>query len=78
MLEINSYEEFAAHLGEEIGTSEWLTVDQDRINPGDRSGTGNNRYHRLVHMFVAKGLPRDDLATQLHLPEQSRDGCVRV
>lgn len=32
MLEINSYEEFAAHLGEEIGTSEWLTVDQDRIN----------------------------------------------
>ena len=32
MLEINSYEEFAAHLGEEIGTSEWLTVVQDRIN----------------------------------------------
>ena len=32
MLEINSYEEFAAYLGEEIGTSEWLTVDQDRIN----------------------------------------------
>ena len=32
MLEINSYEEFAAHLGEEIGTSEWLTVDQDRIH----------------------------------------------
>lgn len=32
MLEINSYEEFADHLGEEIGTSEWLTVDQDRIN----------------------------------------------
>ena len=32
MLEINTYEEFAAHLGEEIGTSEWLTVDQDRIN----------------------------------------------
>ena len=32
MLEINSYEEFAAHLGEEIGTSEGLTVDQDRIN----------------------------------------------
>ena len=32
MLEINSYEEFAAHLGEEIGTSEWLTVDQARLN----------------------------------------------
>ena len=32
MLIINSYEEFAAHLGEELGASEWLTVDQDRIN----------------------------------------------
>ena len=32
MLTINSYEEFASHLGEELGASEWLTVDQDRIN----------------------------------------------
>lgn len=32
MLTINSYEEFASHLGEELGTSEWLTVDQERIN----------------------------------------------
>ena len=29
---INSYNEFAAHLGQELGTSEWLTIDQDRIN----------------------------------------------
>ena len=29
---INSYDEFAAKLGEELGTSEWLQVDQDRIN----------------------------------------------
>ena len=29
---INSYEEFASHLGEVLGTSEWLQVDQDRIN----------------------------------------------
>ena len=29
---INSYEEFAAHLGEELGASDWLLVDQDRIN----------------------------------------------
>ena len=29
---INSYEEFEAHLGQEHGTSEWVTVDQDRIN----------------------------------------------
>jgi acyl dehydratase len=31
-LVINSYDEFAAHLGEELGKSEWLQVDQDRIN----------------------------------------------
>ena len=29
---INSYDEFASHLGEQLGISEWLTVDQDRIN----------------------------------------------
>ena len=31
-LVINSYDEFASHLGKELGTSEWLKVDQDRIN----------------------------------------------
>ena len=31
-LVINSYDEFAAHLGEELGASDWLQVDQERIN----------------------------------------------
>ena len=31
-LVINSYEEFAAHLGQELGVSDWLQIDQDRIN----------------------------------------------
>lgn len=31
-LVINSYDEFASHLGEELGCSDWLTVDQERIN----------------------------------------------
>ncbi len=31
-LVINSYEEFAAHLGEELGVSDWMEIDQDRIN----------------------------------------------
>lgn len=31
-LVINNYEEFASHLGEELGASEWLEVDQERIN----------------------------------------------
>jgi acyl dehydratase len=29
---INSYDEFASHLGEQLGVSDWLEVDQDRIN----------------------------------------------
>jgi acyl dehydratase len=29
---INSYDDFASHLSEELGCSEWLQVDQERIN----------------------------------------------
>ena len=50
MLEINSYEEFAAHLGEEIGTSEWLTVDQDRINQFADATLD----HQLIHVDVER------------------------
>lgn len=32
MLVINSYDEFASHLGQVLGTSEWLEVTQERIN----------------------------------------------
>ena len=32
MLIVNSYDEFASHLGEELGCSDWLTIDQERIN----------------------------------------------
>lgn len=31
-LVINSFEEFAAHEGQQLGISDWLQVDQDRIN----------------------------------------------
>ncbi len=31
-LTINSYEEFAVYSGKELGCSDWLTVDQERIN----------------------------------------------
>ncbi len=31
-LVINSYEEFESYLGKELGISEWLEIDQDRIN----------------------------------------------
>ena len=29
---INSYDEFAEYLGKELGCSDWLQIDQDRIN----------------------------------------------
>ena len=32
MLNIHSYEEFEQHLGQELGKSDWLQVDQERIN----------------------------------------------
>ena len=31
-LVINSFEEFASHEGQQLGISDWLQVDQDRIN----------------------------------------------
>ena len=31
-LVVNSYDEFASHLGEELGASAWLLVDQERID----------------------------------------------
>lgn len=32
MLTINSYEEFAQYVGQQLGISDWLEVDQKRIN----------------------------------------------
>ena len=32
MLTINSYEEFEKYLGQELGKSDWLEINQDRIN----------------------------------------------
>ncbi len=47
---INSYEEFEAHLGQELGTSEWLTVDQDRIN---KFADATND-HQWIHVDVER------------------------
>lgn len=32
MLVVSNYEEFEAHLGQELGVSEWHKIDQDQIN----------------------------------------------
>ena len=47
---INSYEEFAAHLGEELGVSEWLQIDQDRINKFADATLD----HQWIHVDVAR------------------------
>ena len=49
-LVINSYDEFAAHLGEELGKSEWLEVDQDRINLFADATLD----HQWIHVDVAR------------------------
>lgn len=45
MLEIKSYDEFAALLGKELGASEWLLVDQDRINKFAEATLDNQWIH---------------------------------
>ena len=49
-LVINSYDEFAAHLGEVLGTSEWLEVDQERIN----LFADATLVHQWIHVDVEK------------------------
>ena len=47
---INSYEEFAAHLGEQLGVSDWLEVDQERINLFADATLD----HQWIHVYVEK------------------------
>ncbi len=49
-LVINSYEEFAAHLGEELGVSDWLLIDQERINLFADATLD----HQWIHIDVAR------------------------
>ena len=49
-LVINSYDEFASHLGEKLGTSEWLLVDQERIN----MFADATRDHQWIHVDVER------------------------
>lgn len=47
---INSYEEFAAYEGKQLGASEWLQVDQDRIN----SFADATLDHQWIHVDVER------------------------
>ncbi len=49
-LVINSYDEFAAQLGQELGVSDWLTIDQDRINLFADATLD----HQWIHVDVAR------------------------
>ena len=50
MLTINSYKEFAAYEGKELGTSEWVLVSQERIN---RFADATDD-HQWIHVDVEK------------------------
>ena len=47
---INSYEEFAAYEGKQLGASEWLQVDQERIN----SFADATLDHQWIHVDTAR------------------------
>lgn len=50
MLTINSYEEFVAYDGKELGVSEWVQISQDRINQfADATDD-----HQWIHVDVEK------------------------
>ncbi len=49
-LVVSSYDEFASHLGEVLGVSEWLQVDQERINMFADATLD----HQWIHVDVEK------------------------
>lgn len=50
MLTINSYKEFAAYEGKELGSSEWVLISQERIN---RFADATDD-HQWIHVDVEK------------------------
>ena len=49
-LVIGSYEEFEQYVGKELGTSDWVTLDQDRIN----LFADATQDHQWIHVDVEK------------------------
>ena len=58
---INSYEEFAAHLGEQLGVSDWLEVDQERINLFADATLD----HQWIHVDVEKAKKESQYKTTI-------------
>ena len=54
-LVINSYEEFASHLGEKLGESDWLQIDQDRINKFADVDVERAKVESPYHSTIAHG-----------------------
>ena len=76
---INSYEEFASHLGEKLGESDWLQVDQERINMYADATLD----HQWIHVDVERAKeesPYHSLSTMVWircvLDSQSSPGVV--
>ena len=54
MLTINSYEEFVAYEGKELGVSEWVQISQDRINQFADATDDHQWIHVDVEMCKAE------------------------
>ena len=50
MLEVEKPADMAAHVGQDVGTSEWVLVDQERINKfADATGD-----HQWIHVDIER------------------------
>ena len=81
MLEVEKPGDLAAHVGEKIGTSDWVTVSQEMINKfADATGD-----HQWIHVDVErakKEMPNGKTIAHgfltISLLPMLMDGCYRI
>ena len=61
MLTINSYSDFEKYVGKELGISEWLQVDQDRIN----AFADATLDHQWIHVDTEKAKTESQFGTTI-------------
>ena len=72
-LVINSYEEFASHLGEKLGESDWLQIDQDRINKfADATGSRVRLVATLHELQNLRGICKTSIKFTIEIEGQRK------
>ena len=80
-LVINSYDEFAAYLGQDLGASDWLLVDQERINLFADATLDHQRIHVDVELAQKESQYKSTIAhgyLTLSLLPYMRDQIIEV